>query len=372
MKAFAATLCLLLVSGALTNHAAAQSWSSNGPLPRALESMVYDASTHRIIVFGGGSSDLTSSFTGLNDLWRLYGAPNPLGGTGLNWNQVHAVGTPPAPRSGHSAGYDPTSNRMIVFGGQLGQTTCANDVWVLTNANGFGGNAGWMELSPSGGPPPVRQEQGGVYDLGSNTLMIFGGDNCTNGAFSDVWVLSNANGVSGTPTWTQLSPAPGPQARRSFGTVYDLGSNELIIFGGYNDSGGYFNDVWVLSNANGTGGTPVWTQLSPTGNLPAVRANLSVTYDSASNHMTLFGGIAGNTIYNDTWVLTNANGMGGTTVWMQIAGSSNILPNPRAGHRAVYSPSTNVMTVFGGVLTPPPPPELVTSDVFMLSHANGQ
>jgi hypothetical protein len=90
-------------------------------------------------------------------------------------------------------------------------------------------------------------EQGGVYDPGSNTLMVYGGDNCNNVPFSDVWVLSNANGVSGTPTWRQLSPAPAPQARRSFGTVYDPVSNELIIFGGYNDSGGYFNDVWVLS-----------------------------------------------------------------------------------------------------------------------------
>lgn len=146
MKIVAASVCLLLVSGALTNHAAAQSWTSNGPLPRLLESMVYDTSTHRIIVFGGGSSDLTSSFPALNDVWRLYGSPNPLGGTGLNWNQVHAIGTPPAPRTGHAAGYDPASNRMIVFGGAVGPTTCANDVWVLTNANGFGGTAGPRHL----------------------------------------------------------------------------------------------------------------------------------------------------------------------------------------------------------------------------------
>src|SRR5579871_2335472 len=293
MKVIGATVCLLLVAGALTNHAAAQSWNSNGPLPRAGHSMVYDAGSSRIIIFGGGSTDITSAFTGLNDVWRLYGSPTPLGGSGLNCNLVRAAGTPPSPRGGHSAGYDPGSNRMIVFAGQVGATTCANDVWALANANGFGGNATWTQLSPSGGPPPARNEQGGVYDPGSNTLMIFGGDNCNNVPFSDVWVLSNANGVSGTPTWTQLSPAPGPQARRSFGTVYDPASNELIIFGGYNDSGGYFNDVWVLSNANGTGGTPVWTQLSPTGSLPAARANLSVTYDPTSNHMTLFGGIAG-------------------------------------------------------------------------------
>ena len=372
MKGFAPTLCLLLVSAAFATNAAAQSWSANGPLPRSLPSMVYDASNHRIIVFGGFSADLASSAPFLNDLWRLYGSANPLGGTGLNWNQVHAIGTPPAPRDGHSAGYDPANNRMIVFGGAVGPTTCANDLWVLTNANGFGGNATWTQLTSSGGPPNPRWEQGGVYDPGSNTLMIFGGDNCNNVPFADVWVLSNANGLGGTPTWTQLSPAPGPAARRSFGTVYDRGNNELILFGGYNDAGSWLNDVWVLSNANGTGGTPVWTQLSPAGTLPGGRAHPSATYDRTTNHMTIFGGIESSTLYGDAWVLTNANGMGGTPAWMQIGGSSNIQPTPRGGHRAVYDPGTNTMTVFGGFVTPPPGTQLVINDVFLLSHANGQ
>ena len=372
MKAFAATLCLLLVSAALTKDVAAQSWSSNGPLPRALSSMVYDAVNHRIIVFGGVSTDLTSSFQGLNDVWRLYGSATPLGGTGLNWNQVNAVGTPPAPRHGHSAGYDPASNRMIVFGGEVGPTTCGNDVWVLTNANGMGGLATWMQLSPSGGPPPARWEQGGVYDPASNTLMIFAGDNCNNVPFSDVWVLSHANGVSGAPSWTQLSPAPGPTARRSFGTVYDPGSNELIIFGGYTDAGAWLNDVWVLSNANGTGGTPVWTQLSPSGNLPGNRAHPSATYDRATNHMTIFGGIESSTLYSDAWVLMNANGMGGPPTWMQIGGSSTIQPTARGGQRAVYDSGSNTMTVFGGFITPPPGPQLEVNDVFLLNRANGQ
>jgi hypothetical protein len=369
MKAFPATLCLLLVSGALTNQATAQSWSSNGPLPRAGHSMVYDASNHRIIMFGGASGDLTSSFEGLNDVWRLYGSPTPLGGTGLNWNQVHAVGTPPAPRAGHAAGYDPTSNRMIVFGGAVGQSTCTNDVWILTNANGFGGSAAWMQLSPSGGPPAARSRLTGVYDPGSNTLMIFGGD-CNNVPFSDVWVLSNANGVSGTPTWTPLSPAPGPTARDSFGLVYDPGTNELILFGGYNDAGTTYNDVWVLSNANGTGGTPVWTQLSPIGPGPTPRNSLSATYDRSTNTMTIFGGDEqSGAVVNETWVLSNANGMGGTPAWTQIAASSNILPAPRAAHQAVYDSGTNVMTVFGGVVEPPF--VLQSNDVFLLNHANG-
>jgi hypothetical protein len=371
MKGLAATLSLLLLSATFALNAAAQSWNSNGPVPRALSSMVYDAASHRVIMFGGGSSDLTASFPALNDVWRLYGSATPLGGSGLNWNLVRPAGTPPAPRSGAPSGYDPSSNRMIIFGGVVGPTTCANDLWVLTNANGFGGNAGWMQLSTSGGPPAPRWESGGVYDPTSNTLMIFGGDNCNNVPFGDYWVLSNANGVSGTPTWTQLLNSGGPGARRSFGLVYDPGTNELLLFGGYNDSGGYFNDVWALSNANGTGGMPVWTQLFPTGTPPATRAHPSAIYDRSTNHMTVFGGIDANTLYNDAFVLSNANGTGGTPAWTQIAGSSGVQPTPRAAHRAVYDPVSNTMTVFGGIVVPAPS-SLTINDVFLLSHANGQ
>ena len=42
--------------------------------------------------------------------------------------------------------------------------------------------------------------------LAGNWMMIFGG--C--GGCTDPWVLANANGLGGTPTWTQLSPSDGP------------------------------------------------------------------------------------------------------------------------------------------------------------------
>ena len=90
----------------------------------------------------------------------------------------------------------------------------------------------------------------------------------------------------------------------------------------------------------------------------------------------MFGGFCycggGDFLYNDTWVLTNANGMGGTPAWTLIATSpgSDIEPEPRATHTAVYDPGSNVMTVFGGIVTPSG--QLQTNDVFLLSDANGQ
>ena len=167
--------------------------------------------------------------------------------------------------------YDENNSRLIIFGGGLGNTSpCVNDTWVLSNANGVSGVPAWTQLATVGGPPAPRYAPG-VYDAASNTMIIFGGSSCFySPTYNDLWTLSNANGLGGTPTWTQLSPAgtpPSPNYRPS--AVYDGTSNTMIVFGGENTSTGTFvNDLWTLSNANGLGGTPTWTHVSPSGHPP--------------------------------------------------------------------------------------------------------
>src|SRR5262245_28214805 len=69
-------------------------------------------------------------------------------------------------------------------------------------------SSAWIPLTPTGGPPAPRRYQSSVYDPGSNRLILFGGclagtcQSITN-ATNEVWVLTNANGV-GTPAWIQL------------------------------------------------------------------------------------------------------------------------------------------------------------------------
>jgi hypothetical protein len=140
-------------------------------------------------------------------------------------------------------------------------STNFNDVWTLSNANGLGGAPTWTQLSPSGTPPAPRGLATAVYDPGSNTMTIFGGL-----LQNDVWTLSNANGLTGTPTWTELLPAgPLPPGRNPHTAVYEPTSNVMTIFGGITSGGVILGDVWTLSNANGLDGTPTWTQLSPSG-----------------------------------------------------------------------------------------------------------
>jgi len=340
----------------------AQTWTAKGPVPRSEHSAVFDSATKRMIVFGGlPDSYVTQS--DLNDVFWLQNASAV--NRYLSWVPVNPTGVKPAPRIGHTAVYDSTNSRMIVFGGGIGRSSpCENDVWVLSDANGVAGTPSWAHITAAGSAPAPRLVHTAVYDPNTNRMMIFGGNGCFSGNFNDVWVLSNANGLGGTPTWTQLAPASTPPSPRdNASAVYDPTNNIMIVFGGAHTA-----EVWVLSNANGQGGTPAWTQLTPSPG-PAARSAHSAVYDSVNNRMTIFGG--NNTLgvlFNDVWVLSNTNGVGGTPVWTQLAPAGAIPPAPRAAHTAVYDPASNVMTIFGGTIDSL---EIPISDVFTLQHANG-
>ncbi len=249
-----------------------------------------------MIVFGGAAG---AASLNLNDVWWL---SNP-GGVGMNWTRAPITGTKPAPRGGPTAVYDPGSNKMIIFGGALGfASPCANDVWALSNANGVGGTPAWTRLGTAGTPPSPRTRLASVYDATTNTMIIYGGNDCFSARYADVWTLSHANGTGGTPTWVQLSPAgTAPPGRQASNAVYDPASNRMIIYGGEEGTPALDNNVWVLTNANGTGGTPAWIQLSVAGTPPTPRCCGAATYDAANNIMTVFGGAEnGGGVLNDT------------------------------------------------------------------------
>ena len=118
----------------------------------------------------------------------------------------------------------------------------------------------WTQLTPSGTLPSARVDSRGFYDAATNRMVIFGGSDSTcgvgSGAMNDVWLLTSANGV-GTSAWSQVSTSGGPPAgRRAASVGYNSSSNRMIVFGGDKQACGNatqkLNDVWILTNANGT------------------------------------------------------------------------------------------------------------------------
>ncbi len=346
------------LNGANGISSTGEKWFLGGPPVRYSHSAFYDSSTNGLFVFAGQHASGSVDF---GDYWE---ESQVLGSTNLQWTLISSNGSKPGDRFGHTGLYDSGSNRMMVFGGATGfPAPCVNDYHVLKQANNQGGIPTWVSVTPAGNPPAIRTRHASVYDSGTNTIIIFGGYNCTGSYYSDVWILQNANDVSGQPTWIQLQPAgAAPTARESSSAVYDPATNSLVVYGG--DAGGApMGDIWALSNANGTGGTPVWTQLSPSNGGPVPRSGHTATYDGANNVMTIHGGFDGTNILGDTWVLSGANGQAGSAAWTQL-----IAGQIRRFHTSNYDPASNQIITFGGATgTIPQNP---VSDLYTLTDAN--
>jgi hypothetical protein len=339
-----------------------------GPAPRFQHSAVFDSATNTMIVFGGQNAGLNN----FNDVWQsvIFEDTNANDFDWIDWLPVNPLGTPPAARYGHTGVYDSTNSLMMVFGGGLGvgsPAPCQNDMWILQDANGIAGPPNWIPLTTSGSAPSPRFAHTAVYDPNTDSMIVFGGYDCTSNYFNDVWVLNNANGLGGTPTWSQLSPSgTAPPGREAATAVYDPTTNVMIVFGGDTGVSALLGDVWILSNANGTGGTPSWAQLFPTGTAPASRTGHSAVLDSVNNRMIVYGGLlSGGTVAADSWILIGANGQAGVPQWSLIpVGSTGI---SKAYHSAIYNPATNEMLVFAGTLSGVPSDD----HTFVLGDANG-
>ncbi len=255
-----------------------------------------------------------------------------------SWIELAPTGGPPSPRAIYVAVYDPATNRMTIHGGTDG-TNALSDAWVLSNADGTESSSPtWTKLLPAN--PLQRFGHSAVYDSSSNRMIVFGGFN-SGQSFNDVWVLTNANGNGGNPERLQLTPSGGPPAvRQDHTAVYDSASNRMTIFGGYSGSV-CFGDVWVLTSANGMETTrPSWIQLFPSGTQIPVRNGHTAVHDANSNRMIVFSGGCDVTLFNDVWVLTNANGLGGDPEWVGLV-PNGTPPSPRYIPAAVYDPTTN-------------------------------
>jgi len=251
------------------------------------------------------------------------------------------------------AAYNSTKNILIIFGGADENNSIKMDLWVLTNANGLGNTAPtWQQLTISGTPPTARARMAGVYDDANDILIFFGGGTWRDqvGTFYDeTWTITS---VTTNPTWQKLVTAGTPPASRvGHSAAYDTAGNRMIIFGGNTsrtsppEPSGRMNDTWILSNANGIGSISVWSQLSTVGKPPA-REGHSAVFDSKNKRMVIFGG--GGVppgVRNDVWVLTDVSGT--TSSWAEYD-TGSLRPQARTFHGAVYAASTNRMMIFGG------------------------
>jgi N-acetylneuraminic acid mutarotase len=130
--------------------------------------MVYDSSTGKVILFGG------SGDTDLNDTWAYDPAANI-------WTNLKPSGDLPSARDGHSMVYDSSTGKVILFGGSNESDPTFNDTWAYDPV----GNT-WTNLNPSGSLPSGRVGHSMVYDPTTGKVILFGGLG-EQGIFDDIW-----------------------------------------------------------------------------------------------------------------------------------------------------------------------------------------
>lgn len=293
--------------------------TSGGPPPaRAIPGVIYEAPQDRMVMFGGydGAS--------LNDVWALDLAT-------AAWTQLSPTGGPPSPRQFPAVAYDPPRDRMVVFGGNGDEGTVLDPLWSLS----LGSTPAWTDLG--GRRPPNRWDAATAFDPTRQIMWIQGGQGWVESGplvHTDLWSLPTGS----TTGWSQPLTTGTQLKRYGHSAVYDALRDRLVFFGG-NDSTSNLNDTWALTLS----GTPAWSQLSPSGTLPAARLYHSAVYDAVNDRMVIFGGNTGMGTLNDSWALSFAGG----PVWTELSPTGTPPPSLWA-QSAALDADANRLIIFGG------------------------
>jgi hypothetical protein len=267
---------------------------------------------------------------------------------------VAAPGNKPGYRDSHS-GWEDASGNFWIFGGQ-NYFGIYNDLWEYSkgqwtwvsgsssqDASAVYGTKG---TAASGNVPGARFGQSGWVDASGN-FWIFGGADQSTPAnyYNDLWEYANGKWmwVSGSKTSNTAgdygtkgssTAATGPGARYYTTVVVDASDN-FWLFGGQDQNGNDYNDLWKFSSgqwtwvsgdntANQAGNYGTKGTSSAT-NLPGARSGHGSWIDATGN-IWVYGGVGyanttggnGNTYLDDLWEFSPLSGK-----WTWISGDDN-------------------------------------------------
>ncbi len=257
-------------------------WTDMTPLTqpawRSAHRMAYDSESDRVILFGDPDGETWAYDYNMNI-----------------WTNTSPTNSPP-PRDAFAMAYDSQSDRIIVFGGWIFGRGPTNETWVYDYNNNT-----WTQMNPPLAPSP-RGWLSAAYDMVADRVILFGGYLWFNSsrASDETWAYD-----FNTDSWTRLNPDSSPPPSDSYGIVYDLSTNRVVLFGGIQEFGPPLGEVrsdetWTYDYRSNT-----WLKLNPVGKPPG-RYSPVMAYVSDSDRVVLFGGGVGHAFLNDTWVFGTA------------------------------------------------------------------
>ena len=301
-----------------------------GPCPRAEHAMAFDEARGEVVLFGGRGPTREGA-----DVYRSTWTWN-----GTEWTKHEFVEEPgeegtifPAARWGHAMVYDKLHQVVILYGGSRGANWPVDDMWLWDGSS-------WTECEYSGDSPGARfnhtlvyndDEQrvylsGGydgsnyllgkyywdhdnncwveadnttgtaladgaaAYDSGSDVIARYGGDySSTNDVPPGDIVLdlhtesSDSDDTETTISTHSTSGNNTLEARRSHAMAFFAAQDLMIVFGGVDGSGNYYNDTTHLRGSLKAAQNPASS--------PTARAEHAMVYDSIREELVMFGGI---------------------------------------------------------------------------------
>ena len=262
------------------------------------------ASSTHLYVFGGSLNNNTA--TTLNDLYAF----DAVAGT-FTQLIANSVAGSPTHRGVASVAWNPSTNKLVVFGGNTkggatgaGTATLLNDTWEWDPTAPIA--TSWTDVTPVSGSPTPRLGATMAYDPATGGMLLFGGQTslvapatCSD----ETWLF-----LAGT--WVQMSPANVPAARTEASLVTRSNFNDVLLCCGMDNVSAAPEQLRHLDVWSWNGGD--WTLLSncdvvanPTGTgttWPAATVGNQAIYDPLRKRVVVQGGNGIHIGANVTWV----------------------------------------------------------------------
>jgi len=249
-----------------------------------------------------------------------------------------------------------------MFGGRWGETgsddgefIAYDELWTFDPRT-----RSWEELSPEGDSPPARVNFSMAWDSTREVLWIWGGSIVQNGAFhsaNDLWKYD-----PGSNRWSEVRvDSPAPEARLYHSLVYDPKRDELVLYGGTDESFAPSEGVWGLALE-----TLSWSRLDAgPSERPDVRYWQGMVLDRAHDRLVMMGGHDNTNLGNrndwwsfdleqGTWSLEsagdrlNSSANGFCDFPPDFADIDPGAPERRHGHTMVWSETCEHTLMFAG------------------------
>lgn len=221
------------------------------PPARAVAVMAYDPVRRVTVLFGG-----TNDFSGTQrfaDTWEW---------NGTTWRPAATTG--PFGRTQAQMAWDPSRNRIVLYGGYSSAGLTNNELWEWDGV-------AWTQRMGIGSGP-ARAAGNLVFDSNRGRLVLVTGLSTGVNTSTDtsVWELG--------PPWATIT-APGTPARYAASSVYDPSTSSILVIGGVVTTTPQPNTYFLTGSS--------WTSISA----PAAIGFAGAALDSNRGRVYLFGGI---------------------------------------------------------------------------------